>query len=115
MNWSFNWVCSTCNLRGECERAFVKAREDEGGRTVDLMRIILTYGLDPVIGSVENKPCLNKTIKESVRRLLKELVEHTTEDDGSNLSNSVSRVNLDPQDKGNIEVPKKPGDWICPK
>ncbi|KAF7827572.1 zinc finger protein VAR3, chloroplastic [Senna tora] len=108
-------VCSTCNLRGECERAFVKAREDEGGRTVDLMRIILTYGLDPVIGSVENKPCLNKIIKESVRRLLKQLVERSINDDGLNVPNSSSRVSLNPKDKGNIEVPMKQGDWICPK
>ncbi|XP_054823085.1 uncharacterized protein LOC129321377 isoform X2 [Prosopis cineraria] len=108
-------VCSACNLRGECERAFVKAREDEGGRTVDLMRIILTYGLDPIIGSVENKPCLNKMIKESVRRLLRELLELSIKEDGSNLSNSTERVNLNPQDKGNIKVPMKQGDWLCPK
>ncbi|KAJ6312723.1 hypothetical protein OIU77_014281 [Salix suchowensis] len=68
-------VCSSCNLRGDCERAYVKAREDEGGRTVDVMRILLTYGLDYVSCTVENKPCQkNKMVKESVRRLLKELV-----------------------------------------
>ncbi|KAI9071553.1 hypothetical protein K1719_046486 [Acacia pycnantha] len=108
-------VCSSCNLRGECERAFVKVREDEGGRTVDLMRIILTYGLDPIIGSVENKPCLNKMIKDSVRRLLRELVEHSVKDDGSNLSNSTVRVHINPQDRGNRKAPIKQGDWICPK
>lgn len=93
----------------------MKAREDEGGRTVDLMRIILTYGLDPIIGTVENKPCLNKTMKESVRRLLKELVERSIEDDGSNFPNSIGRVDANPQDEGKIKVPMKQGDWICPK
>ncbi|KAA8529007.1 hypothetical protein F0562_033505 [Nyssa sinensis] len=68
-------VCSSCILRGNCERAYVKECEDEGGRTVDVMRFLLTYGLDPITGSVENKPCLNKRVKESVRRLLKEMVE----------------------------------------
>lgn len=93
----------------------MKAREDEGGRTVDLMRIILTYGLDPIIGSVENKTCLNKMIKESVRTLLTELVECSTKDDGSSLPNSNGRANLNQQDNSNIKAPMKQGDWICPK
>ncbi|XP_058108287.1 zinc finger protein VAR3, chloroplastic-like [Magnolia sinica] len=116
-------VCSSCNLRGNCERAYVKAREDEGGRTVDVMRILLTYGLDPITGLVENKQCLNKTVKESVRRLLSEMVEL-----------SVRELNLGPQKamtkklpfkagqssqqgmlKRQIDIPMKQGDWICPK
>lgn len=112
-------VCSSCNLRGDCDRAFVKAREDEGGRTVDVMRIILTYGLDPIIDSVENKPCLNKKVKESVRRLLKEIVEHSTEEENSNLPDTrkvlIGQVLRNPQDKGKIDVPMKQGDWLCPK
>ncbi|XP_061354772.1 uncharacterized protein LOC133299329 [Gastrolobium bilobum] len=112
-------VCSSCDLRGDCERAFVKAREDEGGRTVDVMRIILTYGLDPLIGSAENKPCQTKKVKESVRRLLKEIVEHSTEKENSNFPDTTKVVigqdhpNL--QDKGKIDVPMKQGDWLCPK
>lgn len=94
----------------------MKAREDEGGRTVDLMRIILTYGLNPIIGSVENKPCLNnKMIKASLRRLLRELVEHSSKEDGSNISNASGRVNLNQQDKGMIKFQMKQGDWLCPK
>ncbi|TKY69247.1 Zinc finger protein VAR3 [Spatholobus suberectus] len=113
-------VCSSCNLRGDCERAFVKAREDEGGRTVDVMRIILTYGLDPIIGSVENKPCLTKRVEESVRRLLKEIVEHSTKEENSNFSDStevfIRHVHPNQQDKGKIDVPMmKQGDWLCPK
>ncbi|KAL2545875.1 zinc finger protein VAR3 [Forsythia ovata] len=68
-------ACSSCILRGDCERAYVKAREDEGGRTVDVMRFVLAYGLDPVYCSVDNKPCLNKRVKESVRILLKEMMD----------------------------------------
>lgn len=116
----FNQVCSSCNLRGDCERAFVKAREDEGGRTVDIMRIVLTYGLDPFIGSVENKPCLTKMVEDSVRRLLKEIVEHSTKEENSNLPDSrevvIGHVHPNQQDKGKMDVLKmKQGDWICPK
>nr|KYP35835.1 hypothetical protein KK1_043105 [Cajanus cajan] len=113
-------VCSLCNLRGDCERAFVKAREDEGGRTVDVMRIILTYGLDPIIGSVENKPCLTKRVEDSVRRLLKEITEHSTKEENSNFSDTteavIEHVHPNQQDKGKIDVSMmKQGDWICPK
>lgn len=113
-------VCSSCNLRGDCERAFVKAREEEGGRTVDVMRIILTYGLEPIIGSVENKPCLTKMVEESVRRLLKEIVEHSTKEENSNLPDSgevvIRHVHSNHQHKGKIDDPMvKQGDWICPK
>ncbi|KAK7273901.1 hypothetical protein RIF29_14968 [Crotalaria pallida] len=112
-------VCSSCNLRGDCDRAFVKAREDEGGRTVDVMRIILTYGLDPVIGSVQNKPCLNKKLEESVRRLLNEIVEHSTEEENSNFPDTkevlIGQVLHNPPDKGKVDVRMKPGDWLCPK
>ena len=37
----------------------MKARQDEGGRTVDVMRFLLTYGLDPITGTVDNKPGQN--------------------------------------------------------
>ncbi|KAL9352644.1 hypothetical protein Peur_055324 [Populus x canadensis] len=116
-------VCSSCNLRGDCERAYVKAREDEGGRTVDVMRILLTYGLDYVSGTVENKPCQkNKMVKESVRRLLKELVGLSNDELVSDLPNGKPLKrglplpnNSTTQDKGPINVPMKPGDWLCPE
>ncbi|KAK7849047.1 hypothetical protein CFP56_003894 [Quercus suber] len=78
-------VCSFCNLRGDCERAYVKARQDEGGRTMDVMRFLLIYGLDPITGMVDNKLCLSKLVKASVRRLLKEMVEYSTKELDSNL------------------------------
>ncbi|CAK7326800.1 unnamed protein product [Dovyalis caffra] len=116
-------VCSSCNLRGDCERAYVKTREDEGGRTVDVMRILLTYGLDFVAGTVENKPCQNnKMVKESVRRLLKELVGHSNDELDSDLPNRKPlergiplQNDLSTQEKGPINVPMKQGDWLCPK
>ncbi|KAH7570892.1 hypothetical protein ACOSP7_019421 [Xanthoceras sorbifolium] len=115
-------VCSSCNLRGNCERAYVKAHEDEGGRTVDVMRILLTYGLDPITGTVENKPCQNKLAKESVRRMLKEMVEYGAKEPDSNLPNAESskgnllvQGHLSPKGNGLLNVPMKQGDWHCPK
>ncbi|KAE8699024.1 putative diphosphoinositol polyphosphate phosphohydrolase [Hibiscus syriacus] len=113
-------VCSSCNLRGNCDRAYVKAREDEGGRTVDVMRILLTYGLDSVTCSVENKPCQNKLVKASVRRLLKEVVDYGSKDQRADMPNAApSRADASREDhlstEGQIKVPMKPGDWLCPK
>ncbi|GAB4828723.1 hypothetical protein Ancab_018391 [Ancistrocladus abbreviatus] len=65
----------SCNLRGHCDKAYIKAREDKGGRTVDAMRILLTFGLDLITRSVENKPCQNEIVQQSARRLRKALVE----------------------------------------
>ncbi|XVE85472.1 hypothetical protein DITRI_Ditri17bG0093300 [Diplodiscus trichospermus] len=112
-------VCSSCNLRGNCERAYVKAREDEGGRTVDVMRILLTYGLDSVTGSVENKSCQNKLVKESVRRLLKEMVDCINQDLQSDMPNAATSTDASRKDHsstvGQLKVPMKQGDWLCPK
>ncbi|KAK6921618.1 Zinc finger, RanBP2-type [Dillenia turbinata] len=116
-------VCGSCNLRGNCDRAYVKAREDESGRTVDIMRILLTYGLDPISGLVENTSCLNKTTKESVRRLLKEMVKLSINGVNFNPHQSTSPSDsiLSAQKcstsfgKGQSTAPVKPGDWRCPK
>ncbi|OEL19052.1 Zinc finger protein VAR3, chloroplastic [Dichanthelium oligosanthes] len=101
-------VCSQCNLRGSCERAYVKARKEEVGRTVDVMRILLTYGLDVITGNVENRACLNKTVKESIKSLLNEVVEVDSRGPGSSTVKSAQR-------KGQSALPMKQGDWNCPK
>lgn len=86
---------------------------------MDVMRIILTYGLDPIIGSVDNKPSLNKMVKESVRRLLEKIVECSTEDQKPNFSDTTevagNNVYHSPQDKGKKHGPMKQGDWLCSK
>ncbi|XP_026380609.1 uncharacterized protein LOC113275346 [Papaver somniferum] len=113
-------VCSSCCLRGSCERAYVNSRKDEGGRTVDVMRILMTYGLNPVIGSVENKLALNKRLKNSVRKLLTETVEFSNEELDTTSPEKTSlkgasylEHSIQPQ-TGQITVPMKKGDWICP-
>lgn len=86
---------------------------------MDVMRILLTYGLDPVVCSVENKPCLNKRVKESVRILLKEMVDirvegHDGEPPKATHDTSTQENDVD-QERSQINVPMKQGDWICPK
>lgn len=101
----------------------MKAREDEGGRTVDVMRILLTYGLDPITGSIENEPCMNKTVKESVKRLLKEMAELSIKKLSScppkvtskRLPSKPEYSNQQQLLKDQIDIPMKQGDWICPK
>ncbi|KAL6909447.1 hypothetical protein ACP4OV_001728 [Aristida adscensionis] len=103
-------VCSQCVLRGSCERAYVKARKEEVGRTVDVMRILLTYGLDVITGNVENRACLHKTVKESIKNLLNEVVEIDANGPGSSTEKAAQRMS-----KGQSTIPRKQGDWNCPK
>lgn len=100
-------VCSRCSLRGNCERAYVKAQKKEVGRTIDVMRILLTYGLDSITGSVINQSCVNKTVKDSIKKLLKEMVELGFKEFGSGTEKTMV--------SGQLAIPMKQGDWICPK
>lgn len=86
------------------------------------MCILLTYGLDVIAGSVENSACLNKTVHESVKKLLNEMVEFGSKDVNSNSLMSTSKRHLARREKssapllfkGQLSVPMKQGDWICP-
>lgn len=100
----------------------MKAREGEVGRTVDVMRLLLTYGLDPVTGMVENKSCLNKLVVETARRLLKEIVEHSMKELNSESPTATFtkwsasvQESLIYQGQGHSSVSTKQGDWICSK
>ncbi|KAM0936094.1 putative ubiquitin-conjugating enzyme E2, Zinc finger, RanBP2-type, ubiquitin-conjugating enzyme/RWD [Dioscorea sansibarensis] len=116
-------VCSSCNLRGNCERAYVNALVDEAGRTIDVMRILLTFALNETTGSVENLACLKRNIKESSRKLLSEMLEFSENEQGSVSSEVMSGRPLSRLHKfaahqmprGQMSVPMKQGDWICPK
>lgn len=89
---------------------------------MDVMRFLLTYGLDPVVGSVVNKPSLNKKVKDSVRTLLKEVVdikvdEHEHEPPKATAQDRTlsTQENGGDLERNQIDVPVKQGDWICPK
>lgn len=99
----------------------MQSHKNEGGRTVDVMRFLVTYGLDAFIGSVENKPCLNRNVKESVRKLLKEVAEFST-DELSTEQLTVANSKQGASDEGTavhqgdqIKTPIRQGDWTCPK
>ncbi|KAL9166664.1 hypothetical protein ABFS82_05G045200 [Erythranthe guttata] len=83
------------------------------------MRFLLTYGLDPIIGSVENKPCLKKSVKESVRTLLKQMAGIRVEGHDSEppkvKTRELTQENDVDQERSRVDVPMKQGDWICPK
>ncbi|KAF3525027.1 hypothetical protein F2Q69_00051329 [Brassica cretica] len=107
-------VCGSCNLRGKCERAYAQARDEEGARTIDVMRILLTYGLDSISPAVVNRACQTKFVEDSVRKLLRESVEYSLQD--VECSETVaSRDELHPNSLENDERDprKRPGDWHC--
>ncbi|ONK75317.1 uncharacterized protein A4U43_C03F15590 [Asparagus officinalis] len=109
-------VCSSCSLRGSCERAYVKAREDECGRTVDIMRFLLTYGLDLTSGSLINQASITKVVKGSVRKLMNEMVEFSEKEFSSSTSKATSVQSSGYEiSKSQKNVLMKRGDWICPK
>ncbi|MQL99169.1 hypothetical protein Taro_031889 [Colocasia esculenta] len=115
-------VCSSCNLRGNCERAYLNAQKDERGRTVDIMRILLTYGLNLAVGSVENKTCRTKTVEESARRLLYEMADFSIkQSDSDDMTADSGKLSIrkgkyeGKQLPSQIDTLMKQGDWMCPK
>ncbi|KAI3910386.1 hypothetical protein MKX01_034780 [Papaver californicum] len=112
-------VCSDCGLRGSCDRAYMILKDSEAdARTVDIMRMLLVYALDPS----PEKPNGWEYVETSARKLLSELIElsETTLDPA--LLKPVVKptrkhegrelvVNL--ERRQNIEMKK--GDWMCSK
>lgn len=102
----------------------MKALEDECGRTVDVMRFLLVYGLDLATASSDSQALCNKLVKESVRNLMKEMVELSDKEFSSRTLNETSGLppsGLDKKSTG-FEMPRaqrnvlmKQGDWLCPK
>ena len=120
----FSQVCSICNLRGSCDRACIKPHEEESACMDDIMRVLLAYGLDALVGSVENELHTRETVIASVRKLLKEVVELSATPLDPNLSRPVpkqplSRIKESPplptKRPGITDVEMKKGDWLCPR
>ncbi|EYU33974.1 hypothetical protein MIMGU_mgv1a024769mg [Erythranthe guttata] len=116
-------VCGSCDLRGSCDRAYVMLTESEAAsRTVDVVRMLLFYALDPIVISGESKPPGRELVESSARKLLLELIElgETTLD--PNLPQPAptnSRRTKQLLDLSDNESSKrgdvKPGDWVCTK
>ncbi|XP_065851088.1 zinc finger protein VAR3, chloroplastic isoform X2 [Euphorbia lathyris] len=128
-------VCSACNLRGSCDRAYVLLKGNEAdARTVDIVRILMFYALDPLVISGEQKPPGREVVEVAVRKLLSDLIElsQTTPDppvqkpaakavpkkeqerkyiDG----NWPSQSDVSVDGKLSRDVEMKRGDWMCLK
>ncbi|OIW20154.1 hypothetical protein TanjilG_02134 [Lupinus angustifolius] len=120
-------VCSACNLRDSCDRAYVILKEFEAdARTVDIVRILMFYALDPLVLSGEEKLPGREVTESSVRKLLSQLVELS--DSSPAPAPAPTRPKTTTQDatakgqppsfmtnKLSKDVEMKKGDWMCPK
>lgn len=99
-------------------------KEDEA-RTIDVMRLLFTFGFDPMNGTVINDSLLKrKTVKTVVRKLLHEVVKLGSVPIDPTLSPPVikrppPKVKQPPPPPkkrvGRDDVEMKKGDWLCPK
>lgn len=99
-------------------------KEDEA-RTIDIMRLLFTFGFDPMNGAVVNDSLLKrKTVKTVVRKLLHEVVKLGSVPIDPTLTPPVikkppPKVKQPPPPPkrrvGRDDVEMKKGDWLCPK
>lgn len=95
---------------------------DAAARTVDVVRILLLYALDPLVISGENKPPGRELVESSARKLLSELVELGERPPDPDLPMPASitpqrkKQSLDFSENETSEnIDMKPGDWVCTK
>ncbi|GJT89976.1 zinc finger protein VAR3, chloroplastic [Tanacetum coccineum] len=114
-------VCGVCILRGSCDRAYVILKDlESAARTVDIVRILLNYALDPVFDS-NNKPSGAELVEASAKKLLLELTELSDtkidpemQKPAAPVARKVQQYDIVERDPSrNVEM--KRGDWMCPK
>ncbi|KAI7985718.1 hypothetical protein LOK49_LG14G00071 [Camellia lanceoleosa] len=116
-------VCSACNLRGSCDRAYVILKETEAeARTVDVVRILLFYALDPLVISGGEMPPGRALVEASARNLLSDLIvlsetspNHTLPKAAVQASHKKERSLNFINDEFSTDAEMKRGDWMCPK
>ncbi|CAN1856415.1 Zinc finger protein VAR3, chloroplastic [Linum perenne] len=115
-------VCGVCNLRGSCDRAYVILKDSEAeARTVDLIRILMFYALDPLVISDGQRPAGRENVEVAARKLLSEMVELSEKTaDPAPIVNPVVSKKVERKvqivHKGLSEnVEMKRGDWMCSK
>lgn len=112
-------VCSACNLRGSCDRAYGILKDSEASaRTVDIVRMLLIYSLDPLVLSGGEKPHGREHVEVSARKLLSELSDLSETAPDPALPKPAMNPPKEKQEKvidhgafPNAEM--KRGDWIC--
>nr|AAX95671.1 Zn-finger in Ran binding protein and others, putative [Oryza sativa Japonica Group] len=120
-------ACSACKLRGSCDKAYVIPNAEDEARTVDVMRILLNYAIDPTSLSGENS--VNGGVQESARKLLSELTMLSDTTIDPSIPKPVFQTSSKTKtfDKGiakpkfsagkgreTTETEMKKGDWLCP-
>ncbi|KAK8960683.1 hypothetical protein KSP40_PGU013751 [Platanthera guangdongensis] len=118
-------VCSSCCLRNTCSRGYILVPKEDEARTLDVMRILLTYGFDYVKECVDNDILRKmKPVKAVVRKLLHEIVKLSGVPRDPNLLPPVIKKpplkvkQPPPQPKrrvGRDDIEMKKGDWLCSK
>ncbi|XP_026449411.1 uncharacterized protein LOC113349629 [Papaver somniferum] len=118
-------VCSSCSLRSTCAKAYLVPSKEDEARTVDVIRVLFTYGFDAINESVHNKPLLKmKSVKTVVRKLLHEVVKLSAVPIDPNLPPPVfkkppPKVKQPPPTPkkrvGRDDIEMKKGDWLCQK
>ncbi|KAJ8430323.1 hypothetical protein Cgig2_015380 [Carnegiea gigantea] len=131
-------VCSACCLRGSCDRAYVTLKESEqDARTVDLVRLLLFYALDPLVISGALGSRQVDHVNSSARKLLRKLTDLSEASPAlaplqPSVKDSYQKKQIVPSKDAvmaqNIETNKgsknaamtqnvemKKADWVCPQ
>ncbi|KAK3149576.1 hypothetical protein QOZ80_3AG0219350 [Eleusine coracana subsp. coracana] len=120
-------ACGACKFRGSCDKAYrtITPEEEVEAKTVDVVRILLSYAVEPSSLSGENS--VDGSVQESARKLLSELTARsdTTIDPSciKPVSNTYSKSKESvAKAQGSVgkgrkaaETEMKRGDWLCPK
>ncbi|XP_073057130.1 zinc finger protein VAR3, chloroplastic [Primulina eburnea] len=106
-------VCGSCNLRGSCDRAYILLDDSEAAPcTVDIVRMLIFYALDPLVISGEMKPQGRDIIEASAKKLLLELIDLGDTPMDPDISKPVA---CDSSTEKTQSIEMKPGDWVCTK
>ncbi|KAK2985250.1 hypothetical protein RJ640_012305 [Escallonia rubra] len=116
-------ACGSCNLRGPCDRAYLTLKEsEEAARTVDIVRILLSYALDSPVNSGGDKPPGRELIEVSARKMLSELVELSRTVRDPELPKAINIATHQQEqtlgfmdDELSRDVEMKRVDWMCTK
>lgn len=109
-------ACSICKFKASCDRAYVTPKGEVEVRTVDVVRILLSYAMD------KNHSGDNSVIEESVQESAKKLLSKLTEFSDTTIDPSLPKPAFQVARKAQGSVGKgrettavemKKGDWLC--
>ncbi|PKI44187.1 hypothetical protein CRG98_035424 [Punica granatum] len=113
-------VCGSCNLRGSCDRAYVVPKDSEPPRTVDVVRLLMFYAMDPLVISGGEKPPSRELAESCVRKLISKLVELSESTPSPPPPKQTARAPLPEKkavenfsDNVSNDIKMQSGDWTC--